>query len=767
MKKSICVFLALLLLAFCAVPSFAAGEGITALQINPYGGGAADIDTGKWFVSSGKYFLFLPADTDLSAAKVYFTASDDVTLDGAPVASGESAAAFSAGEHTLSCGARSYPLTVMLSANIPAVYLATESGSLDYIHANKENKEPGSIRVYENGVRTLDKELKQIKGRGNATWNYVKKPYNIKFDKKNSVLGMPKAKKWTLLANHRDLSLIHNAYGWEFAKAFSMPYTSEYVYADVYINGEYKGNYTICESVEIGETRVEIADLEKATESANPDIDFESLPRGGTGTNNAVPSASEKGSRKWVEIPQDPADITGGYLLEYEYGGRYNPEISGFVTSNGQPVVIKSPEYASRAQVSYIADYVDAGTEALYSPTGYNAEGRHYSEYFDVDSLAAAYLTQEMSMNFDAAFSSFFAYKPAGEEKVFFGPIWDMDNAFGSSQTNLNVPLITTNLWWANQMAYHGIPTVLAAANRHADFRALVREKWVACKQAGAFDAVNAAVGAVASTLRESAAMNGVRWNLFSTMDGAFAAVKWETNRDISMGFVRDRTAALEKGFGENAAYVYYDVNGAKGGSWATVSEISTVGERLTVRDITGNGTVTPPSGKVFYCWNTAPDGSGDAYAPGDTLTLSGECTVLYAIWKTQAEIDAIEAAAQLAEDKAAFEAAKADALAAADAKARTGDSAASQKLIADAKTAIAALTYDETHTLAQNKTEIQSILTDLDTALAAQREADAAAQNPGPSGNGNNDSGGDYLQWLRHILQEIINFWRRVFRIK
>ena len=192
--------------------------------------------------------------------------------------------------------------------------------------------------------------------------------------------------------------------------------------------------------------------------------------------------------------------------------------------------------------------------------------------------------------------------------------------------------------------------------------------------------------------------------------------------------------------------------------------------ERLTVRDITGNGTVTPPSGKVFYCWNTVPDGSGDAYAPGDTLTLSGECTVLYAIWKTQAEIDAIEAAAQLAEDKAAFEAAKADALAAADAKARTGDSAASQKLIADAKTAIAALTYDETHTLAQNKTEIQSILTDLDTALAAQREADAAAQNPGPTDNSNNndnDSDGDYLHWLRQILQAIINFWRRVFHIK
>ena len=769
MKRIMCAVLALLL-ALTVSPLVFAEEtgGIESLCVNPYGGDETEIDAVSWYAASGKYYLFLPADTDPDASRVYFQAADDVTLDGEPISSGDCAAAFTDGAHTLLCGESAYPLTVMRSQNLPAVFISTASGSLSYIHADKENKEAGAIRVYENGVKTVDKELKQIKGRGNATWNYPKKPYNIKFDKKTDLLGMGKAKKWTLLANYRDLSLIHNAYGWEFAKAFGMPYTSEYVYADVYINGAYMGNYSICESVEIGETRVNIADLEKATEDANPDIELESLPRGGTGANGAVQTYNKKGSRKWVEIPTDPADITGGYLLEYEYGGRYNPEISGFVTSNGQPVVIKSPEYASRAQVNYIADYVDAGTEALYSPTGYNAEGRHYSEYFDLDSLAAAYLTQEMSMNFDAAFSSFFAYKPAGDEKVFFGPIWDMDNAFGGSQTNLNVPLITTNLWWANQMAYHGIPTVLAAANRHADFRALVREKWAACKQAGGFDAVNAAVGALASTLRESAAMNGVRWNLFSTTDGAKAAAKWANNRDISTGFVRDRTAALEKGLGNNGAYVYYDVNGANGGSWATVSVISAVGEALTVRDITGNGTITPPSGKTYFRWNTAPDGSGTSYAPGDTLTLSGECTVLYVIWKTQAEIDAIEAAeAQLAADKAAFETAKADALTAADAKAAPGDSPACTALIDNAKAAIAALTYDETKTSAENNAQVQVILTALDSALAAQREADAAAQEPEPSDP--DEGGGSSMSWwdiIRAFFRRIGDFFRRLFRI-
>ena len=646
MRKLLSAVLALLLLLSLSPLVFGADStGIASFCVNPYGGEESAMDTISWYSTNGKYFLFLPADVDLSVAKVYFTASGEVKLDGTPIVSGGTAAALTAGTHTLVCGSQSRNLTVMFSADLPAVYITTQSGSLSYIHANKENKEPGNIRIYEGRVETVNKELKQIKGRGNATWGYPKKPYNIKFDKKIDLFGMGKAKKWTLLANYRDLSLIHNDYGWEFAKAFGMTYTSEYTYVDLYINGDYKGNYVICESVEIGENRVNIADLEKANEDANPDVDFDTLPVGGTGENNTVQQSSAKGSRKWVEIPEDPADITGGYLMEYEYGGRYNPEISGFVTTNGQPVVIKSPEQASRAEVNYIADFMDAGTEALYSETGYNAAGKHYSEYFDVDSLAAAYLTQEMSMNFDAAFSSFFAYKPEGaDSKVVFGPIWDMDNAFGSSQTNLNVPLITTNLWWANQMAYHGIPTVLAAANRHAEFRALVRDKWAQCVQNGAFNTVNTKITALTATLRESAAMNGVRWNLFSTTNGATAAAKWESNRDISMGFVSDRTAALNKGLGANGAYLYYDVNGANSGSWATVSVISEIGDSVTVRAITGNGTINPPSGKKFYSWNTAADGSGVSYIQGNELTLSGECTVLYAIWKTQAEIDAIEA---------------------------------------------------------------------------------------------------------------------------
>ncbi len=779
MKKSISIFLALLLLVLCAVPAFAAGEGITALKINPYGGDETDIDTVKWFASSGKYFLFLPADINLTEAKVYVAASGNVTLDGAPVVSGESAAAFTAGAHTLSCGSRSYPLTVMLSANIPTVYLTTQSGSLDYIHASKENKEPGSIRVYENGVKTTDSALKQIKGRGNSTWGLAKKPYNIKFDKKTALLGMPKAKKWTLLASYLDPQLISNPVSWKLSEMLQLPVTVRSRHIDLYINGAYYGNYILCESVEIQSSRINIHDLEADNEDANPDIAAENLPAVGTGENGKVLGGAVPGSKKWIPLPVEPADVTGGYLLELDYAFRYNEEASGFVTENGQCVVIKSPEYASEAEVKYISAFFEEAWQALHSPTGTNTKGKHYSEYIDTDSLAAMYIVEEISKEVDCGLSSVFVYKDQGNQKLVFAPVWDFDQGNGNTGARFyGVRINDPNTWLANSLC-NGInwsgnkvftPTVFRAAYRQESFRELVWNKWKAFTDANGVQEWTSYIASLADTLLPSAVMNAERWNHYS--GSANRQTAYRNTVQTVLTYLRNRAAALSTGFSPAGAMIYYEPNGGKGfvfdGTIYSVGmDASVVAPDHTDWNV-GLAVTAPTQELVFAGWNTEADGSGTGYQPGSMIRLNKKTTVLYAIWKTQAELDAIEAAAQLAADKAAFEAAKADVLAAAAAKARPGDSAASLQLIADAKAAITALTYDETHSLAQNKTKLQSILTALDTDLAAQRKADAAAQNPGSPNNGNNsDSGGDYLQWLRHILQEIVNFWRRLFQIK
>ena len=64
----------------------------------------------------------------------------------------------------------------------------------------------------------------RIKGRGNATWGYEKKPYKIKFDEKQPLLGYPANKEWVLLAEYCDKSLMRTAYMCELAKTVGMPY---------------------------------------------------------------------------------------------------------------------------------------------------------------------------------------------------------------------------------------------------------------------------------------------------------------------------------------------------------------------------------------------------------------------------------------------------------------------------------------------------------------------------------------------------------------
>ena len=55
-----------------------------------------------------------------------------------------------------------------------------------------------------------DVKLDYIRGRGNSTWQADKKPYKLKLDKSQDLLGMGKNKHWALLANRFDQSLLRN-----------------------------------------------------------------------------------------------------------------------------------------------------------------------------------------------------------------------------------------------------------------------------------------------------------------------------------------------------------------------------------------------------------------------------------------------------------------------------------------------------------------------------------------------------------------------------
>ena len=641
MKKCISLLLtALLLFSLCSA-AYAEGAGIDVLKINPYGGEEAAIDTVSWYASSGKYFLFLPADTDLTAAKVYFTASDDVTVDGMPIASGDSAAVFTAGTHTLACAGTSYPLTVLQSSALPTIFIETASGSLDYLLANKEHKEAATIRVYENGELTLDKELKQIKGRGNSTWTECpKKPFNIKFDKKTALLGMPKAKKWSLLANYKDDSAIKTPAGLELGRTLGIPYTSECRNVDLYLNGAYYGNFSVCESVEVGENRVEITDLEKANETANPGVEIEALPRGGTGANGSVQNHTVKGSMKWVNIPNNPADISGGYLLELDFGVRYNEEVSGFVSNYGQWVVVKSPEYASEAEVKYIAALYNEAEEALLSSNGYNSRGKYYTEYFDMETLAKTYLFIELQKSLDTAISSFYFYKDAESDLLVAAPVWDFDRGFYTPEMRCASDMSSPNGWHSSSFSYSGsngdpfdTETFLSLCFRHEDFRRLAANTWKSTVLGTAPSQVDALFSGHYAQNAASRQMNLVRWKYASAASPLTSATSGGDSYFSKVSsFVHNRLAVLDAAFNSDLAMLYYDANG--GSRHIFNREIVAVGGKVTVLGTQVHDSyIAAPAGKTFHGWNTKADGTGTTYQPGDKIQLNAKTTKLYAMW--------------------------------------------------------------------------------------------------------------------------------------
>ena len=314
-------------------------------------------------------------------------------------------------------------VVIMHSAEIPAVFLETDSGSMKKLDADKNYAEKGRIVLFDaDGNVVCADRLDRISGRGNSTWAYPKKSYGIRLKIRADLFGMGSADKWILLSNVEDRSYIRNKITYDMGVAAGMAGSPQSQYVDLYVNHSYHGMYQLCEKVEIDPERVPIADLEAENEKRNRDIE------------NCGRFETER--KKGVVLSDDPPDITGGYLLERDVAEKYCGEISGFYTETLKDLyTVKEPAYASEAQVDYISGIVNALEKALVSEDGVNPEsGKSFADYIDMRSFAQKYVIEELCKNNGAGATSSFFYKPedAVSPKLFAGPIWDYDKAYAN-----------------------------------------------------------------------------------------------------------------------------------------------------------------------------------------------------------------------------------------------------------------------------------------------------------------------------------------------
>ena len=327
--------------------------------------------------------------------------------------------------------------SLFLSSNDPV------NKGRDYIEASPDHSASieGSLVMFdENGDVVYDGALSQIKGRGNSTWAAEKKPYQIKLAKKTDLLETGKKanknKTWVLLANAFDDSSSRNAIAYSIAQQLGVRSSVEFKIVDLYFDGSYRGAYTLCEKVQINSGRVDINNLEDENDAANS---------GSVEPNMTVGTNSYGNPMRYATNLNNPQDITGGYLIEFD--ARYAQEASYFSVSTKQGLlyfVCKSPEFWTYEEANYLSCMVQDAFDAMANGGINPRTGLKTSDYIDIDSFATLYWVNEITKNRDGlTFSSTYLFKDSdknGKAKLTFGPAWDFDLSLGNLSTAAGAP---------------------------------------------------------------------------------------------------------------------------------------------------------------------------------------------------------------------------------------------------------------------------------------------------------------------------------------
>lgn len=513
-------FAALLLALLCILPSAGAASktyGITA----SFQSDGAEISV-RARVVENRYMLFLPGPCDPSDVTITLEGVESLTAGDIPLESGKTAdfsAILGDAQKLLSPkGKKIGTLTVYHGSDLPCMFLSVDAKQLKAVDKSKNNEitEGGVIYVEPDGTVSYHGELTSLHGRGNSTFAYKKKPYQLKLPQKVSLSGMNKGKTWLLLANYLDLSLLRNKITLDLCREIGIPCAVDSRMVDVYINGLYNGLYLMTEKIQINKQRVNITDLEEITREVN-DKALDSYPTFNEKT-------KELPIFRGYEIPVDPEDVTGGYILEMEKSYRLRDNIdNGFKTNKGLSITVKEPTCASRAQMRYIGSLFNDFHEAVWAKDGVSpVTGTYYADYIDLPSFARKFLVEEFSKNYDAQASSQFFFKDsdAVDSRIYAGPCWDYDLSYGNIRTgnfyNGSLPTgayVTAaaskaNLYWL--LSRHDDFMAEVAAAYHDDLAPAIRILLGETEPSG--DSPLQSIDAYVAAMDASARMNFVRW---------------------------------------------------------------------------------------------------------------------------------------------------------------------------------------------------------------------------------------------------------------
>lgn len=383
---------------------------------------------------AGTYYFILPPTADDNQVELYNSFSNSVIINGVEIKPNTSAIVnYTIGERTTALVENSSTskyvefyksdseVTLYIN-DTTGVYTDSKGNTVttdfySFLSADKENSVKGSQITILDDKGFTDTTLKKIKGRGNTTWKTTnKKPFNITFNSKTDIGGIAD-KKFSLLSNPKDGTLLRNRIMYDLADEVGANYASDSRSVDLYINGAYRGAYQITQKVELGKNS--LVSLKNETDELTENFNF---------------------------------------LLEIDIWN-YKGDLY-FDSDRGLKVVCKSPDLdvpeLQDDQLNFIKSKYQQLEDALYSGNMTDLE-----QICDVDSLARAYLLQEFSKNCDGGMTScYFAYV-AKDGKFVADPIWDCDSTLGNvSCTRQNATNTAEHKGWAIRTAQYDDTTM-------------------------------------------------------------------------------------------------------------------------------------------------------------------------------------------------------------------------------------------------------------------------------------------------------------------
>ena len=313
-------------------------------------------------------------------------------------------------------------------AEVPTIYIDTEDGlpitSKDYF-------KNATITIDGHDIfPSMEATPVQIKGRGNSSWGWPKKPYRLKFAEKLKPLGMTKGKSWVLLSNYQTGSLMSNAIGMKAANLMGSAGANHIVPVDLYLNGEYRGSYNFTEKVGFSNNSIDLIDESRA---AMLELD------------------------SYYDEPDEQKFRSKPYNL---------------------PVNIKEPDF-SEGLTELTLETIEQSFNSFVSALYY---GEDISPYVNIEQLVRFMMVNELTLNYEFYHpKSTFCYREDFMDdscKYIFGPTWDLDWCFGYENSKNYFKNESTSNYWIDMPSFSAVDFVRDLRFKYEPLGVLYRQLW-------------------------------------------------------------------------------------------------------------------------------------------------------------------------------------------------------------------------------------------------------------------------------------------------